>query len=125
MDETGLVRVATIYSRPELICFVSVLEAQGIHVFTFGAGHGSVDPVVIALGGYQIFVLPQEYEPAIELIDQTEFGLAEFKPSLAQYIRLWLAFIVSIGLAGAGVPMPITGRSEYVRSNRISMTLPD
>jgi hypothetical protein len=121
MDDADLVRVATIYSRSELICFVSVLEAYGIHVFTFGAGHGSVDPVVIALGGYQICVLPQEYQSAIELIDETELGLAEYKPSLARYIRLWVVFVVSIGMVGAGIPMPITGRSDYVRSNRASI----
>lgn len=111
---SGLVRIATIFSRPELACFVASLEAEGIATSIIGDLHGSVDPIVMALGGYHVMVPKEDVEDAITVIREAGFDspIAIYPPNLRT--RIWMAFLVGMAMITV-VPLPFAGRSEYAR----------
>lgn len=111
---SGLVRVATIFSRPELACFAASLEAEGIAVSIIGDLHGSADPIVMALGGYHVMVPKADVDDAITVIHEAGFDSADFAYPPKLRTRIWMAFLVSMAMI-AIVPLPVSGRSEYAR----------
>lgn len=131
-----LVPVARIFSLPELDCFVSALEAEGILAFAGAWNHGQATLELIALGGYLVRVPETQLEQALGLIaelrGETEplavagslrWGIgALFKFHLAiqmLFAALLMLFgmgplMAFLGLFGALVtPVPMTMPGDY------------
>lgn len=66
-DGHDLVAIARIYSRPEMICYISALEAEGIHTFITGNHYGSATQEIVAIGGYVVTVPAAQVDQAIAL----------------------------------------------------------
>ncbi len=112
--QSGLVCVATIFSRPELACFVASLESEHIRVSIVGDRHGSVDPIMIALGGYHVMVAAEDMDDAITVIHEAGFNSPDIVYPATLRSRLRMVFLVAIAIIVV-VPMPFSGRSEYAR----------
>jgi hypothetical protein len=107
---TDLIPVATIYSRPEMACFVSVLEAEGIQTYTLGYFHGSLEQNTVLLGGYSVRVPEYHLEQAVSLIEEVRLGTkAEANPFTVRR-RTWrmLFGLLAIGIAEAAGIMVAT-----------------
>ncbi len=131
-----LVPIARIFSLPELACFVSALEAEGILVFAGAWNHGQATLQLIALGGYLVRVPETQLEQALGLIaelrgetvplvtpESLRWGIgALFKFHLAtQMLNAAFAMLVGtgplfalMGLFGAlATPVPMTMPGDY------------
>ena len=136
MPGSDLVPVARIFSLPELDCFVSALEAEGILVFAGAWNHGQATLELIALGGYLVRVPETQLEQAMGLIaelrgkteplavaDSLRRGIGTlFKFHLVmQMLNAACAMLVGVtplmsflGLFGALVtPVPMTLPGDY------------
>jgi hypothetical protein len=63
-----LIEIATIFSRPEMICFVAALRDHGMPVFVGGDNYGQATLELVAIGGYRVSVPECEVERAADLI---------------------------------------------------------
>lgn len=131
-----LVPIARIFSLPELNCFVSALEAEGVLVFAGAWNHGQASVKLIALGGYLVRVPETQLEQALALItelraeteplavsDSLQWGIgALFKFNLAMQM-LYAGIMMLLGMApvlaflslfaALMTPVPMTMPGDY------------
>lgn len=53
-DDVAFVTVARIWNWSELITYVAMLRAYGIDCYVTGERHASVEPLIVALGGFEV-----------------------------------------------------------------------
>ena len=96
---TDLVTIATIFSRPELICFVAALEDWGIATCIVGNHWGNLTQEIVAMGGYSIRVAELDVEIAVELIAELRQGSEPIGPLQSLKRRIWIlfAFLTAMG----------------------------
>jgi hypothetical protein len=109
-----LVVIARIYSRPEMICYISALEAEGIHTFVTGNHHGSATQEIIALGGYLVRVSAAQVDQAVSLTAELRLETEPLAPALSQRRRLWMLVALLVATGGTMLlPFPITTPGDY------------
>ena len=119
-----LVELARIYSRAELICYISALEAEGLHTFVTGNHYGSATQEIIAIGGYLVRVPAAQLHQAVSFTAELRIGTEPIDASRTQRRRIWmlvaLAFATgSVGMITVGfptilmAPLPMTSPGDY------------
>ena len=109
----GMVQLAALVSRSEALVVASMLEANGIPVHVGASGHGSVEVVSIALGGYRLWIPASHHRVATDLMlevlgdDEWSFCPA-VRRAILRFLALWgglQAAVVAIGVLGVGLPL--------------------
>jgi hypothetical protein len=73
-DVNDLTPIACIFSYPELVCFVSALEAEGIFVTVHSEAQVRQQAQIFGLGGYRVMVSAAQRDQVIDLIDELRRG---------------------------------------------------
>jgi hypothetical protein len=98
-----LVPVATIFSRPELICFVAALEAEGLHCCIVGNHYGNLTQELVAIGGYSVRVPEAQLDWAVDLIAELRLATAAIEAPRSLARRIWMLFLFLAALGCAPV----------------------
>jgi hypothetical protein len=106
-----LVPVARIFSRPEMICFVSALEAEGVHVCVGADNHGRAQLLIVALGGYLVRVPATQLDQVVVLIEELRVSteLAPVPENLVWGVRTLFGMGVFFNFVFAWLMMPAVG----------------
>ncbi len=103
MSEGGgdLAEIARIFSRPELICYVAALEAEGIHTHVCGNHYGSATQHIVAMGGYLVRVPAAQLEQAVLLTAELRLGTEPLGVARSLRRRIWMlvALLSVVGVA--------------------------
>jgi hypothetical protein len=94
-----LVDIARIWSRPEMVCYVSALEAEGILTHVGGNHFGNATQEIIAMGGYLVRVPAAQVEHAVLLTAELRLGTEPLLPARSLRRRIWMlvAFLTVVG----------------------------
>jgi hypothetical protein len=124
--DDAIIEIARLYSRPEALTVQAMLDAAGILCHVGGDGHGSVESIPVALGGYRLTVPAFHYGDASAIIADMLAEPASIAES--QVNRVWaLLLIVSATI----IPTAIVGAfvererwSEWMLSTLTVLTTP-
>ncbi len=103
VDESSdaMIDIATIFSQPELLCFVSALEAEGLIVHICGYHFVGGNLLMVACGGFRVRVPAYQREQAVALIEELRLQTAPLTP--AQEMRWGVRMLVGFRAGVAAV----------------------
>jgi hypothetical protein len=95
-DETSadLIEIATIFSRPEMICFTTALRVEGLIVDICGDHHINATLFLIPCGGYRIRVPAYQKDGAVALIEELRLQTEPLTPP--EEIRWGIRMLIGI-----------------------------
>ncbi|MEY2928312.1 MAG: hypothetical protein RL367_2789 [Pseudomonadota bacterium] len=81
-EETSadLIEIATIFSRPEMICFTTALRVEGLIVDICGDHHINATLFLVPCGGYRVRVPGYQKDEAVALIEELRLQTEALTP---------------------------------------------